>query len=271
MLNTGSRLRVALLCSRRAPGLDGLLADPNRGRLYDLVACVCSEDVFPPESRPVEQTGVPVLSHPLRRFHRCMHAPLSDKGTRAFYDDTTVAVLAELRPDLVVLAGYLYVLTAPMLAAFPDRIINVHHADLTQLDGHGRPRYPGLRAVRDAVFSGEPETRATAHFVTEELDGGPLLLRSHAFPVAGLARDAAAWGAEDMLKAYAFTHQEWMLRSAWGPMLARSIELVARGRVEVVGGTAWIDGVPGPLELTAHGELVRWPAYGSRQRAEASN
>jgi hypothetical protein len=63
-----------------------------------------------------------------------------------------------------------------------------------------------------------------------------------------------------MLQAYTFAHQEWMLHAAWGPMLARSIELVARGRVEVVGGTAFIDGAPGPLDLTAAGDLVCWPA-----------
>jgi hypothetical protein len=181
------------------------------------------------------------------------------------------ALLAELRPDLVALAGYLYVLTAPMLAAFPGRILNVHHSDLTQQDDRGRPRYPGLRAVRDAIVAGEPQTRATAHFVTEEIDGGPLLLRSWAFPVAALAEDARGWGDEGILKAYAFAHQEWMLRAAWGPMLARSIELVARGRVEVVGGTAWIDGAPGPLALTAAGELVAWPAYPHPARPEARN
>jgi folate-dependent phosphoribosylglycinamide formyltransferase PurN len=260
MLNTGSRLRVALLCSRRARGLDHLLADPNRGRLYDLVACVGSEGALPPESRPVETTGVPFLSHPLRAFHRGMHAPLRDLRTRRYYDQVMVEILGEVRPDLVVLAGYLYVLTAPMLAAFPGRILNVHHSDLTQQDDRGRPRYRGLRAVRDAIMAGEPQTRATAHFVTEEVDGGPMLLRSWAFPVAGLAAEARAWKAEAMLQAYTFAHQEWMLSAAWGSMLARSIELVARGRVEVVGGTAFIDGAPGPLDLTAAGDLVCWPA-----------
>ncbi|HUH12872.1 MAG TPA: formyltransferase family protein, partial [Longimicrobiales bacterium] len=248
-----------------------LLADPNRGRLYDLVACIGSEDALPPESRAVETTGVPFLRHPVRAFHRWMRAPLRDMGTRAFYDATMVALLEELRPDLVVLAGYLYVLTAPMLAAHADRIVNVHHSDLTRQDDRGRPRYPGLRAVRDAIVAGEAETRATAHFVTEEVDGGPLLLRSWAFPVARLAEDAVGWDAESMLKAYAFAHQEWMLRAAWGPMLARSIELVAQGRVEVQGGTAWIDGAPGPLELTAAGEVVSWPAYRPHARPEATN
>jgi folate-dependent phosphoribosylglycinamide formyltransferase PurN len=256
MLSGGSRFRVALLCSRRAPGLERLIADPLRGHLYDLVACISSEEGFPPEARPVEQTGVPFLTHPVRAFHRWMHAPARDLETRALYDRTMVTLLAELRPDLVLLDGYLYVLTAPMLEAFPNRIVNVHHSDLLLQDDRGRPCYPGLRAVRDAILAGERETRATAHFVTERLDDGPMLLRSHAFPVAALAREASAGGATEMLKAYAFAHQEWMLRAAWGPLLARSIDLVAHGRVEVVGGTAWIDGVPGPRELSQAGAVV---------------
>jgi phosphoribosylglycinamide formyltransferase-1 len=167
-----------------------------------------------------------------------------------------VTLLEDLGPDLVVLAGYLYVLTAPMLDAFPGRIVNVHHSDLVSQDREGRPRYPGLRAVHAALLAGERETRATAHFVTERLDDGPLLLRSPAFPVADLARDAVRWGAAEMFKAYAFAHQEWMLRAAWGPLLARSIELIACGRVEVAGGTAWIDGRPGPRDLGRAGQLV---------------
>jgi phosphoribosylglycinamide formyltransferase-1 len=271
MLSGGSRFRVALLCSRRAPGLRHLFEDPLRGRLYDLVACVSSEDAFPPEALPVQETGVPFLCHPVRDFHRWMHAPLRDMATRALYDRTMVGVLADLRPDLVMLDGYLYLLTAPMLEAFPDRIVNIHHSDLVRQDDRGRARYPGLRAVLDAILSGESETRATAHFVTDRLDDGPLLLRSYGFPVAGLARDALAWGAADMLKAYAFAHQEWMLRAAWGPLLARSIELIARGRVEVVGGTAWIDGAPGPRELTPAGEVIEPCAVEPSLRAAAWN
>jgi hypothetical protein len=89
----------------------------------------------------------------------------------------------------------------------------------------GGPRYPGLRAVRDALAAGEPETRASAHVVTTWLDDGPVLLRSWSFPVPPLVAWARQHGAADVLRAYTWAHQEWMLRDAWGPMLARSIEL----------------------------------------------
>jgi methionyl-tRNA formyltransferase len=95
-----------------------------------------------------------------------------------------------------------------------------------------RRRYVGLRAVRDAIFAGETETRATAHLVTERLDEGPILCLSEPFPVSPLVRDALSWGAADILKAYAYAHQEWMIRSAWGPILSVAIASVAVRELE---------------------------------------
>ena len=132
-----------------------------------------------------------------------------------------------MRPYAVeaVLAGYLLILTAPMLEAFDGRIINVHHSDLLRRTPEGRARYPGLRAVRDAIRAGERETRATAHVVTAQLDEGPVLVQSSAYPVppvAAWAREREDW---DLLKAVVWAHQEWMLRDAWGPLLAGALEM----------------------------------------------
>ena len=154
------------------------------------------------------------------------------------YDAATVERLQSYSPNLVVLASYLYLLTEPVMAAFPQQIINVHHSDLTRRDDAGRARYTGLRAVRDAIAAGERVTRATVHLVTPELDQGPALLRSWAFPVSPLAVDAITRGATDVLKAYVFAHQEWMIRSTWGPLLAGALELIATGRVDLTATAA---------------------------------
>jgi hypothetical protein len=140
-----------------------------------------------------------------------------------------VRALSELHADLLLLSGYLYLLTEPALAAFSRRIVNVHGSDLTRRGEHGRPKYLGLRAVRDAIFAGEPETRATAHWVTEELDMGRPILRSPAFPVSPLVPPAIARGDIRGLKAYAFAHQEWMLGEAWGPLWKGVLRLAASG------------------------------------------
>ena len=215
-------LRVALLCSHRAPGLRFLMReDPERGRLYDLVCCLSSEE----ESDAREETlraGLPFISHSIARFSARRGTKRTDLAARVDYDRETLALLTPFEPDLLVLSSYLLIVTAPLLNAFPGRIVNVHHADLTK-----RPRYVGLRAVRDAVFAGETETRATAHLVTERLDEGPILCLSEPFPVSPLVQDAIEWGATDILKAYAYAHQEWMIRSAWGPLLSEAIARAA--------------------------------------------
>jgi phosphoribosylglycinamide formyltransferase-1 len=220
-------IRVAVLCSHRAAGLGFLLKeDPNRGRLYDLVCCLSSED----ESEAMEETlraGLPFISHSITRFSATRGTKRTDLDARVAYDRETLDLLAPFEPDLLVLSSYLLIVTEPLLTAFPDRIVNVHHADLTKV----RPCV-GLRAVRDAIFAGETETRATAHLVTERLDEGPILCLSEPFPVSPLVRDALSWGATDVLKAYAYAHQEWMIRSAWGPLLSDAIAEVAVRELE---------------------------------------
>jgi phosphoribosylglycinamide formyltransferase-1 len=188
---------------------------------------------------------------------------MSNLGVRAQYDSRTLDLLSGFRPDLIVLSSYLYVLTAPMLSAFPARILNVHDSDLSIKNGQGDPKYIGLRSVRDAMLAGERETRATVHLVTQKLDGGPPLLRSWPFPVSPLVGDGLAMNASEMLKAYVFAHQEWMLRSSWGPLLARSIALLATDRVRFRGDTAWIDGVAGPWDLrpSDRGTMLIRPAH----------
>jgi folate-dependent phosphoribosylglycinamide formyltransferase PurN len=226
-------MRIAVLCSHRAPGLAHLLdADPNHGMLYQIVCCLTSEEVCA-ETALGASRGIPVVVHPIRRFCRERDGRLSDLRLREAYDAATVGHLAPYRPDLVVLAGYLYLVTTPMLKAFRNRIINAHHGDLSRRDPAGRARFVGLRAVRDAIVAGEAETRATVHLVTSELDQGPPIVRSGAFPVSRLAHVAIQWGATDVLKAYVFAHQEWLIRSAFGPLLAAALESIATARCDL--------------------------------------
>jgi phosphoribosylglycinamide formyltransferase-1 len=209
--------RVAVLCSGRAPGLLHLIARSRRpGAAFEIVCCVTSEVAFEGEV-DVIAAGVPVLHHPR----------VGDLTARPKYDARTVDLLAPYHADLVVLAGYLLLLTSPMLNAYPHRIINVHHSDLGQRDAAGAPRYPGLRAVRDAILAGESETRSSAHIVTADLDDGPVLLRSRPYPVPEIARWALLQGEHDVLRRVIWAHQEWMLRDAFGPLMEHAVERMA--------------------------------------------
>ena len=78
-----------------------------------------------------------------------------------------VKMLRQAGVDLVVLAGFMRVLHAPMLNAFPRRIINIHPALL--------PKFPGLEAWKQALAAGETVTGCTVHFVDEEIDHGQII------------------------------------------------------------------------------------------------
>ena len=80
--------------------------------------------------------------------------------------------------DLVVLAGYMHLLTPPFLDRFPNRIVNVHPSLL--------PEFPGSRAIDDALAAGVSTTGVTVHYVDEGLDTGPVIRQE---PVAVEPRD----------------------------------------------------------------------------------
>ncbi len=255
-------LRVAVLSTRRAPGIADLLGDPDRGEAFELVAALASDGGWR-DLGAVAATGIPVIVHDLGECCATRGVPQRDPPTRRAYDATTAALLAPSRPDLVILCGYLHLVTAPLLEAYPGRIVNLHDADLTLTGPDGRPRYRGLRSTRDALAAGEPETRTTAHIVTAELDAGPLLLRSWGFPVPPVVGPALRRGGADGLRAYARAHRDWMMRAAWGPMLRETIALFAAGAVRVLDGRALIGGVPGPRELTPPSFTADVPGEGA--------
>ena len=86
---------------------------------------------------------------------------------RAERDLVMATWLEEQGVELVVLAGYMHLLTAPFLGRFPGRIVNVHPSLL--------PAFPGAHAITDALAAGVEETGVTVHYVDEGLDTGPVI------------------------------------------------------------------------------------------------
>jgi phosphoribosylglycinamide formyltransferase 1 len=254
-------LRVAVLCSHRAPGLLYLLNQcPDRGVTYDIVCCVTSEETFAEEVR-VERRGIPIVGHPIDRFCGARGAVRRDMRVRAAYDAETAKRVAPFFPDLLLLDGYLYLITAPLLDAFRPGILNLHFADLTIRAAGGAPRFPGIRAVRETIAAGVRETRATVHVVDERPDAGPPLVRSWPFAVSALVEDLRSQCADDVRNAYVYAHQEWMIRTVSGPLIAAALRLVATGALDLAalsadGADAWLldrDGLAAPeVELAAH-------------------
>ena len=206
---------------------------PDRGASFEVACVVTSDDTFDEEVR-VERRGIPTLVHPIRRFFEKRGTSLyRDAGARREYDAETVKRIEPYFPDVLLLDGYLYLVTRPLLAAFPNRIINLHFSDLTLRQPGGGPRFPGIRSVRDAIAAGCPETRATVHLVNERPDDGAPIVRSWPFPVAPLVEDMLAEGASNTFGSYVYAHQQWMMQTASGPLMAAALRLIATGAVRL--------------------------------------
>ena len=102
---------------------------------------------------------------------------LGDYDDRASRDAAMARWLEDQGVELVVLAGYMHVLTQPFLAAFPDAIVNVHPSLL--------PDFPGMHAVEEQLAAGVTESGASVHLVDEGVDSGPVLAQERVPVLAG--------------------------------------------------------------------------------------
>jgi phosphoribosylglycinamide formyltransferase-1 len=93
-----------------------------------------------------------------------------DYPTRAAFDAALQAEIDRYQPDLVVLAGFMRILTAPFTLHYAERMLNIHPSLL--------PKFPGLATHRQALAAGETSHGATVHFVTAELDHGPVVTQA---------------------------------------------------------------------------------------------
>jgi phosphoribosylglycinamide formyltransferase-1 len=90
---------------------------------------------------------------------------------RQAYDTALLDAIEQYQPDLVVLAGFMRILTPEFVKHFTGKMLNIHPSLL--------PKYPGLHTHRRALENGDKEHGTSVHFVTEELDGGPIILQGH--------------------------------------------------------------------------------------------
>ena len=143
-----------------------------------------------------------------------------DFPDRASYDQALVRLLAEFEPKLIVLAGFMRILTPHFIGAYAGRILNVHPSLL--------PSYRGLHTHRRVLESGEQLHGVSVHFVTEELDGGPVVVQAEV-PVLP-ADDETTLSAR--------------VQQSEHRIYPQAIDWFARGRLLLKDGRAWLDGRP---------------------------
>jgi phosphoribosylglycinamide formyltransferase-1 len=155
--------RIAVLISGRGSNLQSIVDAIAARRLAASLAVVISNREHAPGLSRAREAGVEALWMNPR-----------DHADRDAYDRAIVAALRERRIDLVCLAGFMRLVGAPLIEAYPNRMLNIHPSLL--------PSFPGLEAQRQALEHGVRISGATVHLVTPELDGGPIVLQA-AVPV----------------------------------------------------------------------------------------
>ena len=197
-------VRIAVLVSGGGTNLQALIDAQSRGELKNgRIAAVLSSR---PDAYALERAaraGIPgyVVARKDFASNREMTIALVDK-------------LRELNIGLVVLAGFLHILTGEMVAAFPNAILNVHPALIPSFAG---PGCYGLHVHEKALEYGVKLSGATVHFVNEECDGGPILLQK--------AVDILPGDTPEVLQKRVMEQAEWKL-------LPKAVAMVCSGEIE---------------------------------------
>lgn len=158
---------IAVLVSGGGTNLQALIDAQNRGEIKNgRITCVISSnpDAYALERAKKNNIAARVIA---RRDYTDVHA-----YTRAVTD-----ALIEEKADLVVYAGFMTILDSQIVEAFPNKMMNVHPALIPSFCGKG---FYGLHVHEAVLEKGVKLTGATVHFVTEECDGGPIILQKAA-------------------------------------------------------------------------------------------
>ena len=204
--------RIAVLVSGGGTNLQALIDAQNRGELKNgSIAAVISSKPGVYALERAKAAGIPGYVVARKDFpdSRAMTLALTER-------------LKALEIDLVVLAGYLHILTSELVEAFPNAILNVHPALIPSFCGAG---YYGLHVHEAALAYGVKVTGATVHFVNEEPDGGPIVLQK---AVAVREGDSP-----EVLQHRVMEEAEWQI-------LPQAVSLFCQGRLSVEGRTVHI-------------------------------
>ncbi len=151
--------RIGVLLSGRGSNFEALADSIAAGRIPNAeIAMVISNREGAPGIQRAESRGIRTRVIPSKGLER------------EAYDRQVVAVLHEHKVDLICLAGYMRLLSPYFVAAFPNRILNIHPSLL--------PSFPGLESQRQALEYGVKFAGCTVHFVDENLDAGPIVLQA---------------------------------------------------------------------------------------------
>lgn len=150
---------VVVLISGSGSNLQAIIDSVEDGKIEGKITAVISNKADAYGLTRAENAGIAnhVLSH-------------KDFDSRESYDAEMIKLIDEYKPQVVVLAGFMRILTAEFVQHYTGKLINIHPSLL--------PKYQGLNTHQRAIDAGDKEHGCSVHFVTEELDGGPVILQA---------------------------------------------------------------------------------------------
>ena len=164
---------IVILISGRGSNMEAVVRAAEREGWPARVAAVISNKPDAKGLAFAAARGIPTAVVPSREY-----------PDRASFDAALQREIDRFSPDLVVLAGFMRILTAPFVEHYAGRMLNIHPSLL--------PAFPGLDTHKKALEAGVPEHGATVHFVTAELDHGPMVAQARVPVLPGDTEDTLA-------------------------------------------------------------------------------
>ena len=197
------KTRIAVLVSGGGTNLQALIDARDRGELpYGELALVVSNNADAFAIERARKAGIPVAL--------C----LREKGApRADFEVRLLDILSENRIDMIVLAGFMAILSSDFVARYPERIINIHPSLIPSFCGEG---FYGLRVHQAALDYGVKVTGATVHYVNEIPDGGRI--------IAQKAVDILPGDTPETLQRRVMEQAEWILLPRAAEEVAKAIQ-----------------------------------------------
>ena len=201
------RCKTAILISGSGTNLQAFIDAVNSGNLDLDLTVVFSNNPEAFGLQRAEQAGIPTS---------CIQH--SDFPDRESFDLAVIAALDRFEPDLLILAGFMRILSKSFVAHYAGKILNIHPALL--------PLYPGLNTHQRVLDAGDKWHGSTVHFVTDELDAGPRILQGRLAIIPGETAEELA------TRVQTIEHQIYPQAAAW----------VGSGKFQFKEGQSWVDG-----------------------------
>lgn len=154
-----NKAKIVVLISGSGSNLQAIIDQCEQGKVSGQVVAVISNRADAYGLTRAQNAGIEAITLKHREF-----------GSRAAYDIALKETIDRFEPDVVVLAGFMRILTGDFVNHYMGRMLNIHPSLL--------PKYQGLNTHQRALDAGDEEHGVSVHFVTEELDGGPVVLQA---------------------------------------------------------------------------------------------